>query len=174
MSVYVYGYVYVYVCMYVCMHVCLHRWFSIVDRFVEKPAVPPNEPVLASAPLYFLRKKAVELLDQFLSENRREKAPIASYDAPGASVSVVSAVCRWSAPHELLPVSVVSAVCRWSASHELLSVSVVSAVCRSSAPHELLSQDISCSICALVPASRSSRSRLGSTLALWRLAWHRH
>lgn len=54
-----------------------------VTRFVEKPAVPPAEPVLASAPLYFLRRSACKMLREFLQENRARKAPIATYDAPG-------------------------------------------------------------------------------------------
>lgn len=56
---------------------------GFVTRFVEKPRVPPAEAVLASAPLYFFRSSACKALREFLAQNRAEKAPISSYDAPG-------------------------------------------------------------------------------------------
>ncbi len=53
-----------------------------VVRFAEKPDVPlPG--ALASAPLYFFRRRALVHVGAFLAQARREALPLARFDAPG-------------------------------------------------------------------------------------------
>lgn len=54
-----------------------------VVRFDEKPAVPPPEPCLASAPLYLMDERCIQEMGRFLASAYERNAPVDSFDAPG-------------------------------------------------------------------------------------------
>jgi NDP-sugar pyrophosphorylase family protein len=54
---------------------------GVVLRFLEKPPQPPPGSSLASAPLYFLRPRALLEVPRFLEQHR--EAPVSQFDAPG-------------------------------------------------------------------------------------------
>ena len=67
---------------------CSSRGLLILDgdrvvHFAEKPAVPPKEPCLASAPLYLMRASCMRAAEEFVAAKKASGDSLASYDAPG-------------------------------------------------------------------------------------------